>query len=165
MTHKAFALDWAGFRSGLLPLLLNALESDCVEGLLEFISANPCTNPDEGTPLDPDWQLNFASDVQALADVALTAYYNPQSDFGLGPDWLHVQQEAPENISLALLGAPVVAGQRSFDPGRMGSYFQSPQQVAESIRLLSNATEQHVSTFTSMLTRVSASGKGLYVTF
>jgi hypothetical protein len=47
----------------------------------------------------------------------------------------------------------------------MGAYFQSPERVAEALRLLQVSGDERLEQFIGGLSEVVAAKKGLYVTF
>jgi hypothetical protein len=178
MSHKAFVFDHAHFERELRERLLASLASDDARPLAAFISANRATlkDPYEGEPLGPDWRDTFRpSDVQAYADFALTKYYDPRDDLGLGTDW----QEANDALEQAGLSGQVLLGTAlgtpdralCFDPGRQGAYFQSQADVRHHLAQLValEARESRPSAWLraaqAMLQAAAAAGSGLYVTF
>jgi hypothetical protein len=163
-SHKAFAFDWVAFEGDLAPILQRALETDDPSAIEAFIEEHRLVlrDPYEGEALSPDWRdLLEVGDLQELSDFALTRYYNPAEDVGLAEAWseLHEAVEAREKASL--LGTPF----SSFDPGRMGSYFQTPAQTESSFSVLRERANPRTSEFVEALRKVVSAGKGLYVTF
>jgi hypothetical protein len=119
-------------------------------------------DPYEGEPLTEDWRSKLeAGDVQELADFAVTRYYQPSADFGIGEAWQALSNELPEAERAALLGSPF----EGFDPGRMGSYFQSERVAAHSLRALRNLSGPAAERFKQGLSEAVDSGRGIYVTF
>jgi hypothetical protein len=168
MEHKAFAFDWAGFARGLRPTLIGALEADDPAPLEEFIDRHRAelTDPYAGEPLDDDWRdLLEAGDVQELGDFALTRYYRPTADRGLGDEWMELSDELPAPAARALLGTPVGANGARFDPGRMGAYFQTPARVKRSLAALGKVRRRELQGFRKLLERCAKAGQGVYVTF
>lgn len=168
MSHKAYAFDWQGFIAGLAPCLNWALENDQRELLCKFVRDNlsDCSNPYDGAPLNDDWQsLLSEGDVQELADFALTKYYLPDSDFGLGRDWLSLTGTLSALQNAALLGSPFGPPSHLFDPGRQGSYFQSEAEVERSLGALSACANETIQVWRACLANMPADRKGLYVTF
>ena len=106
-------------------------------------------------------------------DFALTRFYDPAADRGLGYCWNVIDATLPEDGRRALLGSPLGPEHNRFDPGRYGSYFQTPQQVAESLMLfgmfdlprLDRHDEVFAEQFEGLLEECIASGLGLYLTF
>jgi hypothetical protein len=111
------------------------------------------------------------TDVQRLGDVALTRFYDPAADEGLLYAWLPHVEGLPPAVRRALLGTPVGGGGRLFDPGRMGSYFQSPAQARDAAAVLRGAgldvgeDADEFARYTRLVERCAADGPGLYVTF
>jgi hypothetical protein len=110
MEHKAFAFHWVAFERELLPSLLRALEENETESLATFIDANmsQLVHPSEETPLDENWRsLLDHGDIQELGDLAITKYYKPADDFGLGAKWITIEGVLPKGARDALLGRPL----------------------------------------------------------
>jgi hypothetical protein len=177
MFHKAYAFDWRAFEGDELPgLLSRSLETGDPSGLVAYIEANrrALKDPYEGDPLGDAWQgLLENRDVHEYCDFALTRFYDPATDRGLGYCWNEIDASLPEDRRQALLGSTLGPEHNRFDPGRYGSYFQTPQQVAESLMLfgmfdlprLGQHDEVFVEQFEGLLEECIASGLGLYVTF
>jgi hypothetical protein len=71
-----------------------------------------------------------------------------------------------------VLGSPIGPNSNYFDPGKMGSYFQSPQQAVMNKALLENSFNQEEIESSSQLRQMleilqaaTLERKGLYVTF
>lgn len=168
MSHKAFAFDWIGFDRELAPTLALALKEDATAPLEAFIDdhLDDLCDPYEGEPLLIDWRaLLSVGDVQEVSDFALTKYYRLVEDFGVGDNWLDLSTDLSESQQRALLGEPFGEKGHLFDPGRMGAYFQSPERVAEALRLLQVSGDERLEQFIGRLSEVVAAKKGLYVTF
>lgn len=168
MSHKAYAFDWTAFDSDLAPILLGALDVNDGADLVEFIEQDRTwlTDPYNGDPLPVDWRsLLEAGDVQELADFALTRYYRVRDDHGIGPAWLQLSGSLMEEHARALLGAPFGVRDRLFDPGRLGSYFQSPDTVPRSLRTLAELKGDEVRGFRRLLEECASQRVGVYVTF
>jgi hypothetical protein len=168
MCHKAFAFRWDSFATELLPLLERCLASGASGDLAHFVDAHlrECSDPYEGQPLTTDWRTTLsAGDVQEIGDYALTPYYRPDEDFGVGDEWLGLDAELPGPARAALLGTPVGPPSALFDPGRMGSYFQSPAAVARSLEVLGQFRSPALTTFQHLLQQAKLSRLGVYVTF
>ncbi len=166
MDHKAFAFDWTAFQRHLAPILRDALSSDSAAGLAAFIEHHrqSLTDPYEGQPLPEDWSSLIENrDVQDHGDFALMLYYSPTADFGIGDSWLALSDVS--SVAHALLGEPFGPADNFFDPGRMGSYFQTPDTVSSSLRILSADDRPGLSDFIDLLERCGAAGMGVYVTF
>jgi hypothetical protein len=134
MEHKAFVFDFQGFEKELRPILEKALASNNSSELLRFIEANRASlkDPYEGEPLGEDWrEMAEGQDPHQWGDFALTKYYEPSDDRGLGPRWEALQSQLLAKLGKdqALLGKTVGPPANPFDPGKMGSYFQSEEDV------------------------------------
>jgi hypothetical protein len=168
MCHKAYALDHEAFAAELAPILYRALETGHRDELVALIDANQCrlTFPWDGTRLPRDWRSVLErGDAHELGDLALTRYYNAAEDHGLQEYWLAVEEALPELLRAALLGAPFGPTMNLFDPGRMGSYFQTAATAAESRERLLGRTEREMESFIELLEQVVQANRGVYVTF
>jgi hypothetical protein len=177
MSHKAYAFDWSAFvRDELHNILLDALSSADERGLIRYIEANRdyIQDPYRGGPLSDDWKDELANyDVHEFGDFALTRFYDPMEDYGVEYDWLDLVEHLPEADLTALLGTPFGSPRAHFDPGRQGSYFQTPQEVVRSLARvqridLSNMDEDQRESwpqFEKLLEECAKAGTGLYVTF
>jgi hypothetical protein len=178
MLHKAYAFDWSAFvRDELHNILLDALSSGDERRLVWYIEANRnyIKDPCEGGPLFDDWKDRLENyDVHEFADFALTRFYDPMEDYGIDHYWLDLDIEhLPEADQTALLGRPFGPRGAYFDPGRQGSYFQSPQEVVGSLARiqridLSNMDKYQRESwerFKKLLEECAKAGSGLYVTF
>ncbi len=73
----------------------------------------------------------------------------------------------------ALLGVAIGPDENRFDPGRQGSYFQTPEEVVRSLARvrrfkLSRFLDNHrksLRSFQTLLEECQAKGLGVYVTF
>ena len=168
MEHKAFLFDFNAFRRELMPLLNDALSTGQLGPLEDFVQqhrADMC-QPASGEPLADDWRGTVEDwDAHQIGDIALTKYYDPLDDRGLGTDWEHLQRQLLEEVrtDLPLLGVPVGPAEEPFDPGKMGSYFQSPEEVAAHLALLQRFTGS--GELSGILRSALEAGTGLYVTF
>jgi hypothetical protein len=168
MCHKAYALDHASFIGDLAPILYDALVSGRQAKLAEFVDRNLAllTLPCEARPLPADWRSVLEhGDVHEVGDVALTLYYDADDDCGLQEHWLAVEEALPPAARACLLGEPFGPPDNLFDPGRMGSYFQSPSSATQSREVLGSRGEPELQPFRALLDQVATSRKGLYVTF
>ena len=166
--HKAYAFDWSRFEFELHPLLMEALTSNSTVALEEYIDQHMAelTDPYEGQPLSPDWRDNLENrDVHEYGDYALTRYYDPADCWGVGCEWARLSDELPEPAADAMLGFPVGPADKLFDPGRYGSYFQTPQGVRESLAALWPHACLDLARFLELLERCVAFQRGVYVTF
>lgn len=175
MEHKAFLFDHERFEQELRPVLERALAKGTSEGLKRFIADHlqALKDPYEGLPLDEDWEdLLEIDEPDQYGDFALTKYYDPGQDIGLGSEWFSVQEiietKSP-GASALLLGTPLRAGDAVFDPGKMGAYFSSPDNVLEGLRLLQDLTAlgelPEASAVAGLFGKAASAGVGLYITF
>jgi hypothetical protein len=173
MEHKAFVFDYHPFEQELLPILSEALNSNDCTQLIRFIqsSLSSLTDPYEGEPLTIGWEdLIETADAHQYGDLALTKYYDPKHDIGLGAGWNSVQELMPLELTTSpILGHLIGPQSNLFDPGKLGSYFQSQNQVQESIHLLSKVAHHNLSPkldeAVQVLEQALRCKKGLYVTF
>lgn len=175
MEHKAFIFDFDSFERELQPVLEEALLSGDAKGLIAFVNNNlgDLKDPYEGQPLEADWEAMIeTADSHQYGDFALTKYYDPLEDIGLGVEWEHVQDAISSDPKLTespILGHTVGPSDGPFDPGKMGSYFQTLDQVRQNHQYLLNLAKKGVSTDFSrpiqMLSEAENAKKGLYVTF
>jgi hypothetical protein len=170
LSHKAFAFNWRAFEFDLHPQLEAALEADDPSELEAFIVAHrkSLTDPYEGEPLPRTWRSMLENrDAHEYGEFALTRFYDPTDDCGLHESWAEVSERLPKRAANALLGFPVGPKGRLFDPGRLGSYFQTPGQVRESLAILRPRAEkvEELRLFVELLERCAAEGLGVYVTF
>jgi len=175
MDHKAFLFDSERFHEELRPTIEAALSSGDCAPLADFIRDNleVLTDPYEGEPLTSDWgSLLETQDAHHYGDFALTKYYDPTADIGLGAAWVAFQEilaDDPEIVTSPILGVTIGPDDDPFDPGKMGSYFQSPSQVAANYRHLQDLSRDSPSDVVAdairMLELAMQAGKGLYITF
>jgi hypothetical protein len=168
MSHKAFAFNWYAFDFDLSPILLAALDADDGSELADIVNQerHRLTDPYNGDPLPEDWRTVLeVGDVQELADFALTLYYGVQEDHGVGSAWLTLNESLTAEQRLALLGGTIGVGDRLFDPGRLGSYFQSPEVIGESLKVLDGVAANEVQCFRELLAECAVWRLGVYVTF
>lgn len=168
-SHKAFAFDGHTFERQLAPMLRQALAQGGTSALDAFIDTHRAVlkDPYEGEPLSPDWRSQLdAGDVQELADFALTRYYDPKADFGIGDAWGGLGPDLSGVQEQALLGAALEEGGQTFDPGRMGSYFQDPGCVAKSLQVLEHVGDgEALGAFKRGLLQAVHAGCWVYITF
>jgi hypothetical protein len=168
MEHKAFSFDWNGFDRELRAMLEAALRSGATDELERYVQSNRkrLTDPYEGEPLPDDWRdMLEANDVHEFGDFALTRFYDPQDDQGLADGWLDLSDRLPEPAQAALLGFPFGPTENYFDPGRMGSYFQTPADITTSRATLETSEDATLADFRELLRSCARSGRGLYVKF
>ena len=170
MEHHAFSLNYRAFETALLPVLNRALESSDLKALMAFVDANldHLRTPYDGGGLGPGWREELeVGDVQEVGDFALTRFYDPTEDIGLGSQWIAVAEavkKVADPYSL-LLGTPVGPAGRLFDPGRLGSYFQTEGDVTNGLEVLNRSNVRALDAARKMFEKASAQGCGLYVTF
>jgi hypothetical protein len=127
---------------------------------------NSVSDPYEGEPLEDDWQRKLENgDVQEVGDYALTRYYDPARDCGLAEAWLDLEAVMDAKSRQALLGKAFGPPGRTFDPGRMGSYFQAPETVKQSVAVLRHCDAAELREYLRLLEAASDAKKGIYVTF
>jgi len=162
--HKAFAFDWQAFQSEMLPWFKQALEADDCKKFQAFVARNldDCRNPYEGEPLEEDWEETVdVTDVQQLADYALTKFYEPSDSHGLSDAWMELDESLAPEIKHALLGRAI----EGFDPGRQGAYFLSPAEAKQSADLLQSVADREIREYARFLAQTAGEGRGVYVTF
>ncbi len=148
----------------MLPWMSEALSAEDRESFVRFVDANltHCLSPYDGSALSPSWKdLLEVGDAQELADFALTKYYDPADDHGLGETWVEEEAALPENMRPALLGHPIA----HFDPSRQGSYVVAADHAPNSAELLRKAKSALVRDYAGFLENVARRGFGVYVTF
>lgn len=174
MDHKAFIFDFAAFQDELKPILEEELASNSYVRLREFVLINRklLRDPYGGLPLTENWEIQISpKDPHQYGDFAITKYYDPTMDIGLGNEW-----EEPQELFITLglsespiLGRTIGPHENPFDPGKMGSYFQSNQQVLDNLRLLDDLAGQRPTQILNAAREVLYSaarvGAGVYVTF
>ncbi len=173
MEHKAFLFDYAAFDCELRAILEGALISGDCGRLVSFINANlgDLRDPYEGEPLRADWQTLIESkDAHQYGDFALTKYYDPTGDIGLGAAWERIQALAGnDETGSPILGRTIGPEHCPFDPGKMGAYFQTAEQVREHHTHLSGREKTKLSDplnrVVQMLAKAVRIKCGLYVTF
>lgn len=179
MEHKAFIFDYKAFVEQLSTILKNALLTGKNEALLNFINRNrdSLKDPYDGQALDFSWETMVEpKDAHQYGDFGLTKFYNPINNIGLGSDWQNIEKllrnELGANLSfIVVLGQPFGTASHYFDPGKMGSYFQSIEQVKKNIYLLQNLVYQNpklaneLEELLKIFQQAVQAGKGLYITF
>lgn len=176
MEHKAFIFDYQFFLDDLSEILNHALKDNETFELIKFIEKHrqELRDPYEGEPLLEDWidTIEFGT-PEEYGDFALTRYYEPAKDMGLGYEWEEIDdclERLGESFRAAVLGRLFGSKDNVFDPGKMGSYFQSPEQIKENLLLLQEGLKRHpelaiLKKAIAMLKTAAEEGKGLYVTF
>jgi hypothetical protein len=173
MEHKAFLFDFERFNLELRPLLEVSLGCGSCLGLKNFIEEHfeQLCDPYEGEPLRSGWEAMLeAHDPHQYGDFALTKYYDPLADIGLGHDWESLQAIVAALVEAGspILGITVGPYNDPFDPGKMGSYFQSEELVLQNLRSVEGAyaeKPEEIGPPLAMLKAAADAGTGLYVTF
>jgi len=174
MEHKAFVFDFRSFEKELRLILERALSSNDSSELLQFIEDHRASlkDPYEGEPLEEGWRgMAEGQDAQQWGDFALTKYYEPGNDLGLGRNWEVLQSELLAKLGKdqSVLGRTVGPPANPFDPGRMGAYFQTEEDVTANLSELqhfhSNGAGDQANRLVEILRAAAARGRGLYITF
>ena len=177
MDYKAFIFDYNAFVEELADILENALVTNENHKLIAFIEKNLSylKDPDEGEPLDYSWkEMIEIGDISEYGDFAITKYYNPKCDIGIGYDWERLDDLLLKELNVdisPLLGTPFGSSGNYFDPGKQGSYFQSLEKVKNNLELLDSLSKQKldnlpgIAILNKMLSDASVLEKGLYITF
>ena len=176
-SHRAYVFDLDAFKLELRPILEDALQTRDPERLRHFISTHfeSLKDPYAGEALGEDWeQLLETRDVQEYGEFALTKYYDPSDDIGLGAEWpafeAMVLRETKAGTDLTM-GSSVGRAAGTFDPGQLGSYFLTNEEAKARLKTLrglaseAKTTPEHLSSAIAMFETIVESGKGAYVTF
>ncbi|WP_239342232.1 hypothetical protein [Frankia sp. CiP3] len=175
--HRAFALDYGGFQGELAPILRRALDTGDLAPLVAFIDTHRdrLRDPDTGTPLDSHWRAaESAADAHRLGDLALTAYYDPAEDIGLGDGWeevgMDLAREVDQDVDPLIGGEAFGPPDNPFDPGKLGSYLRSWDSVRQQRERLAEVMagqlwSDTLTEFDTMLRTTDEQHCGLYVTF
>lgn len=116
--------------------------------------------------MSADWQEALENrDLHEYGDYALTRFYNPTDCSGVGYEWVRLSDNLPEPAAKAMLGFSIGPPERLFDPGRYGSYFQTPTLVRESLSILQPFRMPELARFMELLEQCAAEGRGIYATF
>ena len=177
LEQKAFVFDYDLFAQMLSDILRKALATNDLAQLERFIDGNlnSLRDPNEGTPLKSNWRESLeTTDAHQLGDLAVTMFYDPTSDIGLGYQWEGIQdvleQELDSRVDI-LLGQQFGPTGNVFDPGKMGSYFQPVTIVQHNLASLEALASRQPGISSRLapamhLFRTALSNaKGLYVTF
>jgi hypothetical protein len=171
MSHKAFAFDWRAFElDPLHAVLLSALQTNSTIELQKYIDEWRATikNPYDGLPLAHGWRGGLEyGDVHELGDVALTRFYQPDADFGLGEQWGEAEARLLGAERDRFLGSPIGRDGLLFDPGRQGAYFHASGDVNDFLCLVTklDTGDGLFSHFKESLRCCPTLGLGLYQTF
>jgi hypothetical protein len=174
--HKAFVFDYLNFEAELKDILEDALVNGDTSYLKQYITENfvYLKDPYEGDRLNDDWESMLeVRDPHQYGDFALTKFYDPLDDIGLGYDWGAIQDllSSKPECKVIILGLRIGSDNNYFDPGKLGSYFQSPVEVKRNLELLEDLIDQdpNLASFLDgtlqMLRYAGQADKGLYITF
>jgi len=185
MEHKAFIFSYYDSENELKPILIDALDQQNFSALSSFFDANigSLFNLYISEPLPSNWLEQFNENwnetfgenaIQICGDIALTKYYNHDSNIGLSYDWMDLTSEWEDIYLPAVdmtLGNAIGPIHNRFNPGKLGSYFQSPEMVAANLRELQDfvaSNPEHkksLSPLESMLEQAAIQNMGIYTTF
>lgn len=178
MEHKAYLFAFTDFESELYRPLCHSLVTEEAGPLVQFIDENWrwLKDPSEGEPISKSWRTQFqSSSIDDFGDLALTKYYDPRADFGLNHTWERVDDllgEVCDDHTAIVLGYPLIAGNVTFDPGKMGSYFRSADHAEKHLDRVrstsgSVAISQRpmLSDLIALLQQAVVEKVGIYVTF
>jgi hypothetical protein len=169
MQRKAFRFDCEAFDTELRERLHNALLTNDAAQLASYINSatSEFSDPYEGEALTADWTqvLSDPNDVHELGDYALTRFYDPTADFGIGDAWIAVDESLSDVQRNAILGLAIGPATNSFDPGKMGSYVQTRNDVVKSRSVLREVNDERLAKYINLLDQCASSGHGVYVTF
>lgn len=173
--HKAFLFDYDEFDGELREILEESLATGKSSLLVSFVEANlaQLKDPNEGEMLDSDWQSSLEfHDAHEYGDFALTKYYDPKKDIGLGHAWEEAQEylERVTGSGMHVLGETIGPRENLFDPGKQGAYFQSCNEAEENLARISSWSSrkeapQELRDWQGVLERAVLERKGLYITF
>jgi len=160
--HRAFVFDEQGYRRELAPLLVRK-DPVALTGFIEAHWAR-LRDPRTGTPLQSNGRVVLEeSGPFNEAALALTAFYNPGADIGLG--------SAAQSLRFALID--LYPEGRVFVQGgqleAVGGYYQSAEYVAESVAILEALREEYprkleiIDPVLTMLKTAAAASQGLYI--
>ena len=172
MSHKAYVFDgelWGTEAASLICAALNGQPT----ALRIFVHqhSNELKHPDTGEEMSLDWTALSKLDAHELGNIAITRYYDPNADVGLGEAWMRVDSLLPRDLRILALGKPLVSGETAFDPGKMGAYFQSFDLVEYNRDSAKLELKHHpvlseaLTPIIQMLEVAIRAKKGLYVTF
>ena len=177
LEQKAFLFDYDLFDQTLSEILRRALATNDLAQMDGFIEGNLSSlrDPTEGTPLKSNWRESLeTTDAHQLGDLALTMFYDPLSDIGLGYQWEGIQdaleQELGPRVNI-LLGQQFGPTGNLFDPGKMGSYFQPATLVQHNLASLEALAGRQPGISSRLVPAMQlfrkplSVTKGLYVTF
>ena len=170
MDHKAFLFSYQPFRQELLPLIEDSLATGNLAPLQRFVDTNLAVlrSPYSGKPLKVTWRsLLETESVDEYGDFALTKYYDPRLDIGLCGAWQTLNAKVADlgwKFS-PILGRPIGNSDRVFDPGKMGTYFQTESEVIEGLLMLQGLRNTLFDPMIRILEEAAQGKMGLFVTF
>lgn len=179
MIYKANIFDYDSFQREFAPQLYSVLETNDSSLLIEFIEDNrEMLKSPLGQSLDSSWQsLELNWTVQDYGNLAITKYYDPLVGNLLLPQWQPIDEFLHAKLgedTTILFGEPFGPEENIFDPGTMGTYFQSPDEVLTSSEILNELANRNPKLLRQLdsfdevvaLFQSAALGKmGLYVRF
>lgn len=177
MNHQAYVFDYEAFAGTLRPLLVSALNTQNSAPLQAFIDDHlgQLRDPRTGVPVGTDWRsLWNAQDVQVCGALALTCYYDPRQNIGIGELWQEIDNLVLEEFGAdrrLTLGSGLGPNEQRFNPGRQGSYFQTADEVRDNLQVLQKylvrraAMRPSLEPVERMLQQAAEADQGLYVTF
>jgi hypothetical protein len=168
MDHKAYRFNWPSFDLDLRGILTQALADNNPAALEAYINEHlaELKDPNHWGSLSGDWRNGLENrDVHEYGDYALTRFYDPSDCRGIGYGWSTLSEELPQQAAMAMLGIPIGPPKKLFDPGRYGSYFQTPELVRKSLSALEPYTRPDLTTYLELLKRCVRERCGVYVTF
>ena len=174
MEHRAFVFHFGTFEVELKPILIDGLATGNCSELRCFIQDNLefLSDPYEGEPLNSSWEsmIEFP-DAHQYGDFALTRYYRPDQDIGLGYYWEVLQEKVAGIVKSGespILGFTVGPTEVPFDPGKMGTYFQTSSLARDNLRKLEALSAGQDPVWESAIKMLAAAvnvQRGLMITF
>ncbi len=148
--HKAYLFRFGDFEAELADVLYEALASDSVRGLREFINEyhGEMIDPETEEPYGSDWEQAFIAGltpseaVQVYGDIALTKYYDLTDIRGLSygfdalGEYLRTVPHLSDVADLLICGYLFGPKGRRFDPGYMGTGMLPADEVVRLRNLL-----------------------------
>lgn len=177
LDHKAFIFDSDYFVDELANILENAILTNHDYELIIFIENNLpyLKHPDEGDNLNSAWKEEIEiGDISEYGDFAITKYYNPKENIGMGGGWMQFDDLLSQQLNIdtsCFLGTRFGCSENYFDPGKQGSYFQSLEQVKQNLKLLTFLpkieldNQPNIYNFVKMFENALDVQQGLYITF
>jgi hypothetical protein len=167
--------DCDGYERELRPILDESLRGGSLEPLRAFIQRHreALKNPHDGQPLAEDWESRLGSrDAHQYGDLAMTRFYEPSSNVGLGEEW-----DATEDVltgvgvrGAILLGKLIGPRENLFDPREFQvCYLQSARMVQENSRRLEELLRRRLDLEATLAQAVrlfepaAEIGRGLYI--